>query len=334
MSTLIIAEAGVNHNGDLNLAKELIEIAASSGADLVKFQTFSAERLVTQTAHKANYQISTNDLYETQHAMLKRLELSEYNHHELVAHCKKFNIGFLSTGFDIESLDMLMRLGQSMIKIPSGEVNNFPFLRHIGKLNKEVLLSTGMSSMEDISAALETLEESGTPRSKVTVLHCTTSYPLPMAEVNLRAMQSIKAAFQVSVGYSDHSLGIEVPIAATALGASVIEKHFTISRNLPGPDHKASLEPDELKLMVSSIRNIERALGDGIKKIMPSEFENILVARRSIVASVRINAGELFSESNLSSKRPGNGISPMKWRNIIGTKSNRNYEIDEIIDET
>ena len=334
MSTLIIAEAGVNHNGDMNLAKELIEIAASSGADMVKFQSFNAERLVTQTADKASYQKNTNDLHETQHEMLKKLELSESNHHELVAHCKRFEIGFLSTGFDVESLDMLMRLGQSMIKIPSGEVNNFPFLCHIGKLNKEVLLSTGMSSMDDISAALETLEESGTSRSKITVLHCTTSYPLPMAEVNLSAMKSIKELFQVSVGYSDHSLGIEVPIAAVALGASVIEKHFTISRNLPGPDHKASLEPEELKLMVSSIRNIELALGDGIKQIMPSEYENKLVAQRSIVASAKINAGDVFSENNLTSKRPGTGISPMKWPSIIGKKSNRNYEIDELIDET
>lgn len=334
MSTLIIAEAGVNHNGDMNLAKELIEKAASSGADVVKFQTFNAERLVVQTADKANYQKNTNDLYETQYEMLKKLELSEYNHHELISHCKKFNIDFLSTGFDIESLDMLMRLGQSMIKIPSGEVNNFPLLRHIGNLNKEVLLSTGMSSMEDIAAALETLEESGTSRSKVTVLHCTTSYPLPMTEVNLRAMQVIKDVFKVSVGYSDHSLGIEVPIAATALGASVIEKHFTISRNLPGPDHKASLEPEELKLMVSSIRNIELALGDGIKQIMPSEYENKLVAQRSIVASTRIKAGDVFSESNLTSKRPGTGISPMKWPSIIGRISNRNYEIDDLIDET
>ena len=283
--TLIIAEAGVNHNGDIELAKQLIDVAADAGADLVKFQTFNANRLVTHTAKKADYQTKNTDGNESQHEMLRRLELTPEMHNKLIAHCALRNIGFLSTGFDIESVGLLVSLGQNLFKIPSGEITNLPFLRHIGRLGKPVILSTGMATLGDIEAAIEVLEEAGTARSNLTVLHCTTEYPTPMAEVNLRAMQSIHKAFGVAVGYSDHTSGIEVAIAAVALGATVIEKHFTLDRNLPGPDHKASLEPAELKAMVTAIRNIEIALGDGIKRLTPGEANNKPVARKSLVAS-------------------------------------------------
>lgn len=334
MRTLIIAEVGVNHNGDMSLAKKLIEIAASAGADLVKFQSFSADRLVTFSAPKAKYQLSTGNVEETQHEMLRKLELTNSMHYELLAHCKYHGIGFFSTGFDTQSIDLLVELGQNKFKIPSGELTNYPFLQYIGKLNREVILSTGMSNFDEIGAALEVLESAGTPRSKITVLHCTTAYPVPIPEVNLLAMKTIQEKFEVRVGYSDHTLGIEIPLAAVALGAQVIEKHFTIDRSLSGPDHKASLEPHELATMVKAIRNIEIALGDGIKRIMPSELANRDIARKSIVARVPISAGQVLSEDNLTTKRPGTGISPMEWRNLIGKKAHRDYSADELIHET
>ena len=330
--TLIIAEAGVNHNGDLELARQLIDAAAEAGADLVKFQTFNADRLATRSAPKADYQTQTTDAKESQHEMLRRLELTAGMHKELIAHCAARNIGFFSTGFDIESVDLLVSLGQDHFKIPSGEITNLPYLRHIGRLGKAVILSTGMASMGEIEAAIDLLEQAGTSRANITVLHCTTEYPTPMAEVNLRAMQSIHAAFGVAVGYSDHTPGIEVAIAAVAMGACIIEKHFTLDRNLPGPDHKASLEPEELKAMVAAIRNIEIALGDGIKRLTPSEARNKPVARKSLVASQAIKAGEVFSVGNITTKRPGTGISPMRWDEVIGRTASRDFAADELIE--
>jgi N,N'-diacetyllegionaminate synthase len=332
MSILIIAEAGVNHNGDLGLAKRLIDVAAEAGADLVKFQTFKADRLATRAAEKAGYQILTTDTKESQHEMLSRLELTEDCHWELIAHCKSRNIGFFSTGFDIESIDLLLSLGQDHFKIPSGEITNLPYLRHLGKLGRSVILSTGMATLGDIEAAIDVLEQAGTARAQMTVLHCTTEYPTPMNEVNLCAMQSIHAAFGVAVGYSDHTSGVEVAIAAVAMGATVIEKHFTLDRNLPGPDHQASLEPAELKAMVTAIRNIEVALGDGIKRLTPSEARNKSVARKSMVASQAIKAGEVFSAHNITSKRPGTGISPMRWDEVMGRAASRDFVADELIE--
>ncbi len=330
--TLIIAEAGVNHNGDIELAKQLIDVAAESGADIVKFQTFNADRQVTRTAKKADYQNRTTDSKESQYEMLRRLELSTEMHKELIAHCAARNIAFFSTGFDIESIELLVGLGQDHFKIPSGEITNLPYLRHVGRLGKTIIFSTGMATMGEIEAAIDVIEQAGTPRTSMTVLHCTTEYPTPMSEVNLRAMQSIHTAFGVAVGYSDHTSGIEVAIAAVALGASVIEKHFTLDRNLPGPDHKASLEPEELKAMVAAIRNIEIALGDGIKRLTPSEVRNKPIARKSLVASQPIRAGEVFSAQNLAIKRPGTGISPMRWDEIIGRTAPRDFSADELIE--
>jgi N,N'-diacetyllegionaminate synthase len=330
--TLIIAEAGVNHNGDLKLAKQLVDAAVVAGADLVKFQTFNADRQVTRTAKKADYQKQTTDGEESQHEMLLRLELTEAMHYELIAYCKTRNIGFLSTGFDIESVDLLVSLGQECFKIPSGEITNLPYLRHIGQLGKAVILSTGMSTLGEIEAAIDVLEQAGTHRSMLTVLHCTTEYPTPMVEVNLRAMHSIHKAFGVAVGYSDHTQGIEVAIAAVAMGATVIEKHFTLDRNLPGPDHQASLEPAGLTAMVTAIRNIGVALGDGIKRLTPSEARNRPVARKSLVASQAINAGEVFSTENMTTKRPGTGISPMLWDEMLGKTAQRDFLADELIE--
>ena len=330
--TLIIAEAGVNHNGDLDLAKQLINAAADAGADLVKFQTFNANRQVTRTAKKADYQTQTTDSTESQHTMLRRLELTEEMHHQLIAHCLTQNIGFFSTGFDTESVDLLVSLGQECFKIPSGEITNLPYLRHIGQLGKTVILSTGMATLGEIEAAIEVLEQTGTPRAKLTILHCTTEYPTPMQEVNLRAIQSIHAAFGVAVGYSDHTQGIEVAIASVAMGATVIEKHFTLDRNLPGPDHQASLEPEELKAMVTAIRNIEVALGDGIKRLTPSEARNIPIVRKSLVASQAIKVGEVFTAENIATKRPGTGISPMRWDEVLGKTAKRDFLADELIE--
>jgi N,N'-diacetyllegionaminate synthase len=332
MRILIIAEAGVNHNGNIQLAKRLIDEAADAGADLVKFQTFNATRQVTCGANKADYQKQTTDSSESQQAMLQRLELTEAMHHELIAHCASRQIGFFSTGFDIQSVDLLVRLGQEQFKIPSGEITNLPYLRHIGQLGKKIILSTGMATLGEIEAAIAVIELAGTPRSMLTVLHCTTEYPTPMAEVNLRAMQTIHTAFGVAVGYSDHTQGIEVAIAAVAMGASIIEKHFTLDRKLPGPDHKASLEPAELKAMVAAIRAIEVALGDGIKRLTPSEARNKSVARKSLVTKRAIKAGEEFSAENLTTKRPGNGISAMRWDEYLGKKAPRDFAADELID--
>lgn len=332
MKTLIIAEAGVNHNGDLALARQLIDVAAEAGANLVKFQTFSADRLVTTHARKADYQTQTTDAGESQHAMIHRLELTREMHEALIAHCKSRGIQFFSTGFDTESIDLLVELGMDRFKIPSGEITNLPYLRHVGRYGKPVILSTGMATLGEIEAALEVLEQAGTPRGRITVLHCNTEYPTSMADVNLRAMLTIRDVFGVAVGYSDHTAGIEVAIAAVALGATVIEKHFTLDRNLPGPDHKASLEPDELKAMVAAIRNIEQSIGDGIKRPSPSEAKNKAIARKSLVAACAIRAGECFSEANLAVKRPGTGLSPMRWDEVLGRKAPRDFAPDELIE--
>lgn len=329
--TLIIAEAGVNHNGDMALAKGLVDAATEAGADLVKFQTFNADRLVTRATPKADYQAQVTGAAESQYAMLRRLELSPEMHHELVRHCAARGIGFFSTGFDYESVDLLVGLGQSLFKIPSGEITNLPYLRHIGRLGKDVILSTGMATLGEVEAAIDALEAAGTPRRQIIVLHCTTEYPTPMAEVNLRAMLSLQQAFGVCVGYSDHTRGIEVAVAAVALGAVVIEKHFTLDRNLPGPDHQASLEPGELQALVAAIRNVEVALGDGCKRPTPREIRNRPIARKSIVAARPIRAGEILGADNLAVKRPGTGISPMRWDEVVGTVAGRDFAIDELI---
>lgn len=331
MKTVIIAEAGVNHNGDLVLAHKLIDVAAEAGADFVKFQTFSADRLVTTQAKKADYQTQTTDAQESQYAMIRRLELTPEMHKTLIEHCKLRGIQFFSTAFDIASLDLLVELGLNFFKIPSGEITNLPYLRHIGRFAKPVILSTGMATLEEVEAALQVLEQAGTARGKITVLHCTTEYPTPMTDVNLRAMQTLHNTFGVAVGYSDHTLGIEVATAAVALGAAVIEKHFTLDRNLSGPDHKASLEPHELKAMVTAIRNIEKALGNGMKRPSQSEIKNREIARKSLVAACAIRAGEVFNEKNLAVKRPGTGVSPMRWDEVLGCKASRDFMPDELI---
>ena len=329
---LIIAEAGVNHDGDLDLAKKLIDAAVAAGADLVKFQTFSAERLVTQIAPKAEYQTHRTGNTQSQFEMLKKLELSSVMHETLIAHCRAKKIGFFSTGFDIQSNDYLASLGAQYFKIPSGEITNLPYLRHVGKFAKPLILSTGMATLGEIEAALDVLETAGTQRKNITVLHCNTEYPTPMHDVNLRAMLAIRDAFGVGVGYSDHTSGIEIAIAAVALGATVIEKHLTLDCNLPGPDHKASLEPVEFAAMVRAIRNIEQAMGDGIKRPSPSEAKNKPIARKSLVAAKKIHAGERFTVENLAVKRPGTGISPMRWEEVLGRVAGRDFVIDELIE--
>jgi N,N'-diacetyllegionaminate synthase len=330
--TLIIAEAGVNHNGDIRLAKQLIDAAANSGADLVKFQTFSAQRLSTAYAQKASYQNLTTDVSESQLQMLRRLELDAGMHETLIDHCAARGIGFFSTGFDIESVNLLVALGQDHFKIPSGEITNLPYLRHIGALGRRILLSTGMANLGEVEAAIDVLEAAGTVRENMVVLHCTTEYPTPMGEVNLLAMQSMGNALGVDVGYSDHTVGIEVSVAAVALGAQVIEKHFTLDRNLPGPDHKASLEPAELAALIEAIRNVEASLGDGVKRPTPSETKNRPIVRKSLVAAVPIARGEVFSVDNMAVKRPGTGMSPMRWDEMLGRLALRDYAADELID--
>lgn len=329
---MIIAEAGVNHNGDLELARRLIDVAADAGADLVKFQSFTASSVVAVHARKADYQALATDAGESQLEMLRRLELTRDMHEALIAHCRARDIGFFSTGFDPENIDLLVDLGLGRFKIPSGEITNLPYLRHVGRYGKPVILSTGMATLDEVGTALDVLERAGAPRDRVTVLHCNTEYPTPMADVNLRAMLTMRDAFGVAVGYSDHTRGIEVPIAAVALGATVIEKHFTLDRNLPGPDHKTSLEPGELKAMVAAIRNVELAMGDGVKRPSPSEAKNVSIARRSLVAARTIRAGEAFSESNLAVKRPGTGLSPMRWDEVLGRKAPRDFAPDELIE--
>ncbi len=330
-STLIIAEAGVNHNGDVELAKQLVEVAAESGADLIKFQTFTAKNIATKDAVMAKYQNAANRLNESQFEMLERLELSQEMHKILVEHCQLHNIGFFSTGFNIEDIKFLNTLGMDRIKIPSGEITNLPYLKYVGALGLPLILSTGMASLGEIEDAINALESVGSKRELITVLHCNTEYPTPFCDVNLTAMVSISRAFGVEVGYSDHTQGIEVALSAVALGATVIEKHFTIDRTLSGPDHSASLEPTELKSMITSIRNIEMALGDGIKRPSKSEKKNRDATRRSLVANTEIKDGELFTTSNLVAKRPGSGISPMRWDEVVGKRARRNFAKDEIV---
>jgi len=333
MRVLIIAEAGVNHNGSIKMAKQLIDVATEAGADIVKFQTFKAGKLVSKAARQAEYQkANLKNMDDSQYNMLKKLELDEVMHIELIDYCQQKGITFLSTGFDEESVDMLDRLGVPFYKIPSGEITNKPYLQHIARKLKPVVISTGMADLNEIKEALDVLTGEGLDLSMITVLHCNTEYPTPMEDVNLKAMLTIKETFKVKVGYSDHTKGIEVAIAAVAMGAEVIEKHFTLDRNLPGPDHKASLEPDELKAMVSAIRNIELALGDGVKKASKSEIKNITLARKSIVAIKKIKKGEIFSTQNIASKRPGNGINPMRWDEIIGKKSIKEFKPDDLIE--
>lgn len=331
MRTFIIAEAGVNHNGNLKVAKKLVDVAAESGSDAVKFQTFKAENVVSRFAAKADYQKKTTSVDESQLDMIKRLELDEGAHRELIDYCKNKGIIFLSTPFDLESIDMLHGFGLEIFKIPSGEITNLPYLRKIGKLKKKVILSAGMANLGEIGDALDVLTASGTLKEDITVLHCNTEYPTLFEDVNLNAILTIRNTFKVKVGYSDHTPGIEVAIAAVVLCADVIEKHFTLDKNFPGPDHKASLEPKELKTMVEAIRNIEKALGDGVKKPSPSELKNKLIARKSIVAAKPIKIGEIFTADNITVKRPGTGISPMRWDEIIETKAERDYQEDELI---
>ena len=330
---IIIAEAGVNHNGNIEIAKKLIDVAVDAGVDYVKFQTFKSESLVSKFAKKAAYQIeNTQDAIENQLQMLRKLELSHSQHLELVSYCNQKNISFFSTAFDLESLDFLYELGLTMVKIPSGEITNLPYLRKAASLFKKVIISSGMATMNEIKEALVVFIDAGLTKDAITVLHCNTEYPTPMSDVNLMAMLSIRKKFQVKVGYSDHTLGIEVPIAAVALGGTMIEKHFTLDKNLPGPDQLSSLEPNQLKEMVSAIRNIELALsGSGIKKPSQSEIKNISVARKSIVAKTAIQKGEIFTEFNITSKRPGIGISPMKWDEVIGKIAFQKFDEDDLI---
>ncbi len=332
--TLIIAEAGVNHNGSIELAKKLVDRAVDAGVDYIKFQTFKASKLVTKTAKKAEYQqrnIGGTD--DNQYMMLKKLELSEEAHGILIDYCKKKGIKFFSTAFDVDSIEYLHTLGIKLWKIPSGEVTNYPFLKKIAGYNEKTILSTGMCDMVDVCAAVEALYKNGLSKENLILLHCNTEYPTPFEDVNLKAMDALRDEFGVEVGYSDHTKGIEVPIAAVALGATVIEKHFTLDRNMEGPDHKASLEPDELKAMVSAIRNIEKAVGgDGTKHISESERKNIAIARKSIIAAKDIKKGELLTEENLTVKRPGTGISPMRWEEVIGSKAIRDFYEEDLIE--
>ena len=327
----IISEAGVNHNGSLDLAKKLIDVASESGADAVKFQTFKAEKLVSKNAQKADYQKQTTNKTESQFDMIKKLELDMDTHKELIAYCETKNIMFLSTPFDHDSIELLNDLGLEIFKIPSGEITNLPYLRHIGKLNKKVILSTGMADIGEIEDALDILINTGTKKENITILHANTMYPTPMEDVNLKAMVTIGNTFDIAYGYSDHTLGIEVDIAAVALGACCVEKHFTLDKMMEGPDHKASLEPHELKSMIKAIRNIELALGSCVKKPSKSEIPNMQIARKSIVAKLDIKKGDKLSEENITIKRPGNGINPMRWDEVVGTIAAKDYKEDELI---
>ena len=331
--TIIIAEAGVNHNGSIKLAKKLVEKAKEAGVNYIKFQTFKASKLVTKAAKQAEYQqknIGKEGV--SQYQMLKKLELSPEEHEVLIDYCRQLGIKFFSTAFDFDSIDYLHSLNLGLWKIPSGEVTNYPFLKRIAAYNEPTILSTGMCDMEDVRAAVEALYKNGLSKENLILLHCNTEYPTPFEDVNLKAMDALRKEFGVEVGYSDHTKGIEVPIAAVALGATVIEKHFTLGRNMEGPDHKASLEPDELKAMVSAIRNIEKAVGgDGTKHVSESEKKNIAIARKSIVAACDIKAGEEFTEQNLTVKRPGSGISPMRWEEVLAQKAKKDFNEDELI---
>lgn len=332
MSVYIIAEAGVNHNGSLDLAFKLIEEAKRAGADAVKFQTFTASTLVTKHASKAEYQLQLTGDRESQFEMIRKLELSHNDHEKIKKKCFEVGINFLSTPFDIPSIDYLFSLGVPFFKIPSGEITNLPYLREIARYSLDVILSTGMSTLDEVRGALDVLTSKGLKKKQITLLHCNTEYPTPMGDVNLRAMITMSKELGVKVGYSDHTLGIEVPIAAVALGATVIEKHFTLDRNMEGPDHKASLMPDELHEMVRLIRNIESALGDGVKRVTESETKNMVIARKSIVAKTSIKKGEPLTDVNLTTKRPGSGISPMEWDRVVGTKAIRDFVADELIE--
>ena len=328
----IIAEIGVNHNGKIDLAFELIDIASNAGADIVKFQTSIPNLVTSKYAPKADYQLSSTDSRETLLEMCNKLNLSFEDTKTLKLYAEKKDIKFLSTPFDFVSIDFLSNLGLDCIKVPSGEINNLPYLRKIGELRKTVFMSTGMANLEEIRAATDILTDHGTSKDKIIVLHCNTEYPTPMDDVNLNAMLTIRDELGVQVGYSDHTLGIEIPIAATAMGAAVIEKHFTLSRDMEGPDHRASLEPDELTAMVKAIRNIEKAMGDGVKQPSPSERKNIPIARKSLVAATTIRAGEPFTEANLTVKRPGTGISPMHWDKVLKQTALRDFMLDELIE--
>lgn len=331
--TIIIAEAGVNHNGSIEIAKKLIDVAATAGVDYVKFQTFKTELAITKEAPKAEYQRENlkND-NNSQFDMVKKLELSDSDHLELIQYCTKKNVKFFSTAFDLVSVDFLASLHLGLWKIPSGEITNYPYLKKIASFHEAVILSTGMCGMSDIENALHVLLNNGLRRNQITILHCNTEYPTPMEDVNLNAMRAIANKFGVDVGYSDHTRGYEVPIAAVALGAKIIEKHFTLDRDMEGPDHKASLEPSELTAMVSAIRNIEKALGCEEKRVSDSERKNIIIARKSVVAATSIKAGEIFTGENLTVKRPGNGISPMQWEDILGKIAKRDFQPDELIE--
>ena len=331
-SPLIIAEAGVNHNGIPELAFELVDAAANAGADVVKFQTFHAEAVTAAHAAKAEYQMETTGAGESQLDMIRRLELAPEVFRDLAAHCRTREIEFMSTPFDLASVDFLAAMGMETFKIPSGEITNLPYLRRVGALKHHIILSTGMCTLDDVAAALDVLEAAGTRRNRITLLHCTTEYPAPYGEVNLRAMKTLADAFPgLPVGYSDHTQGIEIAVAATALGATVIEKHFTLDRNMEGPDHAASLEPSELAHMVSAIRHVAQALGDGVKRPTPSELKNRDIARKSIVAARPVAAGEILSEENLTTKRPGTGLSPMLWDTVIGTPAPRDLQKDDLL---
>tara|TARA_B100001248_G_C27397198_1_gene466432 strand:- start:70 stop:1068 length:999 start_codon:yes stop_codon:yes gene_type:complete len=331
MSVFIIAEVGVNHNGSISIAKKLIDMAVKAGADAVKFQTFKAENLVIMNAKKANYQKKNDKKNESQFDMLKKLELSPLMHKVLLSYCKKKNILFLSSPFDLQSIDFLNNLGLKIFKIPSGEITNFPYLKKIGRLNKKIILSTGMSNMSEIKKALKVLVKSGTKKKNITILHANTEYPTPLRDVNLRSMLSIGKKLNVNFGYSDHTLGFEVSVAAVALGAKCIEKHLTLNSNMRGPDHRASLEPKDLIKMINAIRNIEIALGSRVKRPSKSEIANIKIVRKSLVASRDIKKGEIFTEQNLTAKRPGNGLSPFKITKFLGKRSLKNYKKDQQI---
>ena len=330
MSVYIIAEAGVNHNGNIELAKKMVDSAKEAGADCIKFQTFISENIVSKNAEKANYQKQYADENESQLEMLRKLELSFEDFITLNEYCKKKDIQFLSTAFDFDSIDFLNTLDMNCWKIPSGEITNLPYLIKIANTRKSVIMSTGMSTISEIEAAINVLRNNGI--GEITLLHCTTEYPAPYEDVNLKAINTLKNTFNVKVGYSDHTKGIEIPIAAVAIGAEVIEKHFTLDRNMEGPDHKASIEPNELLSMVKSIRNVELSMGDGEKKPLGSEIKNISIARKSIIAKVKIKKDEILTEDNLTVKRPGNGINPMKWNEIIGSKAIKDFEEDELIE--
>ncbi len=328
--TLVIAEAGVNHNGNLETAFKMIEVARNCGADIIKFQTAKPELVISKYAEKASYQkVNTGDSDESQLEMCKKLHFKFEDYYRIVDKCKKEKIRFLSTPFDLDSIEFLHELGMSIWKIPSGEITNLPYLLRIAELHEEIILSTGMSTLDEVKTAIKILQDNGA--GKISVLHCTTEYPAPIEDVNLRAMNTMANELQLPVGYSDHTSGIEVSIAAVAIGACIVEKHFTLDKNMPGPDHRASLEPHELKTLIDAIRTIELAMGNGIKAPSPSEIKNIAIARKSVVAKVGIKKGEFFSEKNLTTKRPGDGISPMEWFNLLGKTAIRDFEEDELI---